>query len=207
MQSNSDQITSEFLRQTQRSDANSVTNAPALLPSKDFKRRSILPHQPYTLWRIEVGIIKAITWLEDGTVVTLGLWGAGSLVGSPICRVEPYHLECLTDVTVIPLPSESWKINQEALLDHLQQYEEFLILRSYRRVDEALLQLLSWLAKRFGRTVDNGQLIELRLTHQDIADLLGTTRVTVTRLLGQFEEQQVIKRLAKHVTLYQLNMK
>ncbi|WP_084782834.1 helix-turn-helix domain-containing protein [Leptolyngbya sp. O-77] len=36
--------------------------------------------------------------------------------------------------------------------------------------------------------------MNLRLTHQDIADALGTTRVTVTRLLSQFEQEMIALR-------------
>ena len=55
--------------------------------------------------------------------------------------------------------------------------------------------LLNWLAKKCGREVKEGQMIDLRLTHQDIAEILGTTRVTVTRTLNQFEQQGMITRL------------
>ena len=41
-----------------------------------------------------------------------------------------------------------------------------------------------------------GRLIDLRLTHQDLAELLGTTRVTVTRSLIQLEQQGLIQRLS-----------
>ena len=48
-----------------------------------------------------------------------------------------------------------------------------------------LFKFLEWLDKRFGEDVENGRLLNLRLTHQDIAETLGTTRVTVTRILNQ----------------------
>jgi len=58
-----------------------------------------------------------------------------------------------------------------------------------------VLTLLSWLAKKFGREVETGQLIDRRLTHQNFAGMLGTTRVTITRTLSQFEQQGLIHRL------------
>ncbi len=61
-----------------------------------------------------------------------------------------------------------------------------------------LVKLLEWLATRFGRTVRQGNLIDLRLTHQDLAELVGTTRVTLTRILGQLEQQGLIERLSLH---------
>jgi CRP-like cAMP-binding protein len=57
--------------------------------------------------------------------------------------------------------------------------------------------LLSWLAKKFGQEVAQGQLIDLRLTHQEIAEIMGTTRVTVTRLLKELETQGIIQRLPR----------
>jgi CRP-like cAMP-binding protein len=57
--------------------------------------------------------------------------------------------------------------------------------------------LLGWLAKKFGRQVEGGQAIDLRLTHQEIAEILGITRVTVTRLLKEFEDQGAIARLPR----------
>lgn len=55
-----------------------------------------------------------------------------------------------------------------------------------------------WLAQKFGREVEQGQLIDLRLTHTDIAEVIGGTRVTVTRLLSQFEQDGIINRPRRH---------
>lgn len=62
----------------------------------------------------------------------------------------------------------------------------------------ALLRLFGWLAKRFSQEVEQGKLIALRLTHQDIAEIIGSTRVTVTRLLNTFEKQGIIQRVQRH---------
>jgi CRP-like cAMP-binding protein len=96
---------------------------------------------------------------------------------------------------------ENDQVPSEWVLNYLRQVETLMVIRSYRRVDVVLLKLLGWLAKRFGRTVNQGNLIDLRLTHQDLAELVGTTRVTITRTLGQFEEQGLIERLSVHRTL------
>lgn len=153
------------------------------------------------LWRIDVGVVRSLTWLEDGTVVTLGIWGAGDIVGEALSSVEPYQVECLTKVEATPLSLEEWQPDASLLLSHLHQMEELAVIRSYRKVDAMMIKLLNRLAKRFGREVEAGNLIDLKLTHQDIADILGTTRVTVTRILGQFEEQGVIERSLRRIIL------
>jgi CRP-like cAMP-binding protein len=50
-----------------------------------------------------------------------------------------------------------------------------------------VLKLLGWLANQFGKQTSTEQLIDMRLTHQNIADLLGSTRVNITRALNSLE--------------------
>jgi len=46
--------------------------------------------------------------------------------------------------------------------------------------------------------VSAGELIDLRLTHQGIAEAIGSTRVTVTRLLKELESERKILRQQRH---------
>jgi CRP-like cAMP-binding protein len=50
------------------------------------------------------------------------------------------------------------------------------------------------LGQKFGREVAQGLLIDLRLTHQEISEALGITRITVTRLMARLEEEGFIDR-------------
>jgi len=160
-----------------------------------FGRRSLLPLGQDYLWHIETGVVRTLTWLEDGTTVTLGIWGPGDVVSRVLSKAEPYQIECLTPVEVILLPLNRWHQVTEAMIRHIQQFQEFLQILHCRSVEDSLLQLLFLLAKKFGHEVAQGQRIELRLTHQEIAETIGTTRVTVTRLLNDFEKQGIIQRL------------
>jgi CRP-like cAMP-binding protein len=162
--------------------------------TQQFSPRSLLPLRQQSLWKIEAGVVRTITWLEDGTIAATGLWGPGDLVGKALSKLEPYQIECLTTVEVSLLPVSRLYEETEALISNLQQSEAFSLIRSYRKIDAMVLKLLSWLAKKFGREVETGHLIDLRLTHQDLAEMLGTTRVTITRTLSQFEQQGLIHR-------------
>jgi CRP-like cAMP-binding protein len=162
-----------------------------------FARRTLLPLAHDYLWQIDSGVVRTLTWLEDGTNVTLGLWGAGDVVSRALSRAEPYQIECLTPVEATVLPLDKWHQVNEVLIDHIQQFQEFMEILHCRSVDVALLRLLTWLAKKFGHAVEQGQQIDLRLTHQEISEILGTTRVTVTRLLNEFEKQGIIQRLPR----------
>lgn len=163
-----------------------------------LKPRSVLPLKPSRFWKIEAGFVRTVTWHEDGTLVTLGVWGAGDIVGQAFSKIEPYQIECLSRVEAIILPMEECLPMTDVLLSHIQQVEELMVIRSYKTVEIMLIKLLGWLTSRFGRVVEQGHLIDLRLTHQDIADLLNSTRVTITRALTQLEAQGLIHRLSLH---------
>ncbi|MFN7568647.1 MAG: Crp/Fnr family transcriptional regulator, partial [Microcystis sp.] len=163
-----------------------------------FDNRAILPLRNPNFWKIESGVVKTSTWLEDGTLIVLGLWGPGNFVGKTLERVNPYQVECITPVQAVSFSAlESYQM-AEILLSHLQQAQELSIIRSYKRTDVMVVKLLSWLGNQFGKQTGTGQLIDVRLTHQDIADLLGTTRVTITRALNSLEQQGAVERLPVH---------
>lgn len=169
-------------------------NRSAELTSSGFARRSFLPLRHNILWLLETGVVRTLTVLEDGTSVTLGLWGQGDVVGRVLSKADPFQIECLTSVEANLLPDYSWHRATEAMILHIQRSGELIEIMHCRQAESSLLRLFAWLAKRFGQEVEQGQLIDLRLTHQDIADLIGLTRVTVTRLINDFEKQGIIQR-------------
>jgi CRP-like cAMP-binding protein len=167
-------------------------------PVCSFDRRALMPLRDNRFWQIEAGLVRTSTVLEDGTLITFGLWGPGDIVGKTLAGVNPYQIECLSPVEALSL---SFMENQplgKIVFSHLQQLQELTVIRSYKRVETMLAQLLGWLGQKFGREVVEGKLIELRLTHQDLGDILGITRVTVTRTLNQLEQQGLIERLPLH---------
>ena len=168
-----------------------------------FARRSLLPLRHDSLWKIETGVVRTSTLLEDGTSVTLGLWGPGDVVGRVLSKADPYQIECLTPVEVTLLPRSNWHKATEAMILHIQRSGELIEILHCRQSEFALLQILSWLAKRFGQEVEQGQMIDLRLTHEDIATIIGSTRVTVTRLLNSFEKQGIIQRMQRRFIVLQ----
>lgn len=169
-----------------------------------FARRSLIPLRKDCLWKIETGFVRTMTWREDGTLITLGLWGPGDIVGKVLSTADPYQIECLSPVEVSILYRDHWQEITEAFILHIQRSEELMqILHNSRQAEYSLLQLFAWLAKRFGQDVEQGQLIDLRLTHQEIAELIGLNRVTVTRLLKELEQQGMIQRRLKRFVLLQ----
>lgn len=153
------------------------------------------------LWQIETGVVRTLTFTNNGEAIPLGLWSEGDLVGQPLIHSNPCQIECLVDVKAHYVDFRQVKSLNKVMLSHIYQMENLLQIRS-GHVPQRLWQLLQWLAHKFGSETHQGHLIELRLTHQDIADLIGTTRVTVTRLIHQFEQEGAISRLGKRGFLW-----
>ncbi|MBN3871853.1 Crp/Fnr family transcriptional regulator [Nostoc sp. JL33] len=192
------------------SNSSAVSNSSAFsgqLPQQIFTRREVIPLQNDVLWRIEHGAVRTLTWSEDGTFITLGYWGLGDLIGSPLSRVKPYQIQCLTGVELSIVPPHLWHQDINALLSHIQQAEDLLSIVHRKPISLRLWQFLVWLSEKFGRDVDKGKLIDLNVTHQDIAEVLNTTRVTVTRLLQQLEEEGTLLRHKRRIILRSPNNK
>lgn len=168
---------------------------------RTFAHHDQIPLEPKVLWKIERGIVRTSTWSEDGAITPLGFWGPGDVVGSPLRQVHPYQIECLTSVEATQIPAHLWYQALDAILLHIQQGEELLSIAHSQRVHHRLIQFLTWLGQKFGRPVNGGHLIDLRLTHQEIAESLGTSRVTITRLLNKLEPEGLIWRSRRYLTL------
>lgn len=179
--------------------------------SLTFNRRQMLPLEADFLWQIEAGFVRTLTSDEDGTLTTLGFWQVGDIVGLPLTDIRPYWVECLTPVKATRLLSKA-KEYQEALavqmqFAQIQQAQELLRIAHYKRVESRLLKLFAWLARLIGEKREGEDFIPVRLTHQDLADTVGTTRVTVTRLVNEFQRSGMIQDTNRGYFLRRINAK
>lgn len=162
-----------------------------------FKRREFIPLREDVLWQIRTGAVRLFTIAEDGTPITLGFWGVGDLTGQPLIGVQPCQIECLMDVEAVSIkPEQCWDLHR-IMLSHIHQMQELLRIRN-GQVQQRMQLLLHWLARKFGNPIEQGELIQLRLTHQAIADAIGTTRVTVSRLMQELERERIISYSKRH---------
>lgn len=150
--------------------------------------------EPNFYWLLLNGIVKTCTCTENGTPITLEYWGMDDLIGQPLSMVYPYQVKCLTRVDAVRLPLESTYQLTSLIQRHIQQTEEVLcILRSHKAYHR-LRKILLWLSHKFGQEVGIGQMINLRLTHQELAEIVGATRVTVTKIINQLEQEGFLSR-------------
>ncbi len=159
------------------------------------------PTGGHTLWRIHSGYVRTLTWSPEGDPIPLGFWGAGDLVGEAIAQVSPYEIQCLSAVTAQALDANRG-FSRESVMAQVQQSNDLLRIIHCRQMERRLLQFVCWLANRFGEPTDEGLEVPIKLIHQDIADAIGATRVTITRLLKTIERDGKLRWSGQEKVVY-----
>lgn len=60
------------------------------------------------------------------------------------------------------------------------------------QVQKRFTRLLFWLCTRYGRCEEETVVMNVHLTHQEIADMIGATRQTVTSIMSSFKQQGIL---------------
>ena len=161
---------------------------------------SVVPLLKNSLWLVVRGMVKLGAVSVHGDELLLGLAGPNEPFGQPLSTVEAYEAVTLTDCDLLCVTmaevSESSDL-AKALLDAVvlryRQSEYLLSLLGLRRVEERVRGFLELLAQDYGQPCDEGLRLNLRLTHQEMASALSTTRVTVTRVIGLLRDEGWLK--------------
>jgi CRP-like cAMP-binding protein len=155
-----------------------------------------IPLQHQDLHIIYRGVAQLHTLHADGGETIVGLCGPSMAFGKAITSVDPYWATALTEINLLPLSMGEIEASPTLmagifpqLVRRLQQSEAWLAISGRRLVCDRLRFVLVQLAQDFGHVEPGGVRIKLRLTHHQISTIIGTTRVTVTRLLRDFKNE------------------
>ncbi|MGB3204523.1 MAG: Crp/Fnr family transcriptional regulator [Crinalium sp.] len=159
-----------------------------------------IPLLPQGVWQISQGLVQLNTLCQKGEELLLG-WAAPSMFfGQWLTSLPTYQAKALSDVYLQWFSISEIEANltlSKAMLTQLvrrqRQTEALLAIAGERRVEERLCRLLLLLKQEMGQPVAGGTRISVRLTHQNIASTITTTRVTVTRLISKLQHQGWIK--------------
>ena len=170
---------------------------------KSFRRGQFIPLYKHDIWLVHRGVVQLSTLYPNGDEAILGLISPLMPFGEPLSFMQPYSAIALSDVDLMRLNWEEVLQSPEMtqclfgqMKRRLQQSESLLAIASYRRVEDRLVEFLALLKREISSPITlNGKSlnrITIRLTHQHFANAIGTTRVTITRLLGQLRDRGVL---------------
>ncbi|MEB3235207.1 MAG: Crp/Fnr family transcriptional regulator [Cyanobacteriota bacterium] len=151
---------------------------------------STVPLLKNSVWLVVRGMVKLTAISLQGDEMLLGLVGAGEPFGDPLTQVEAYAAVTMGDTDLLCISCDAIGRDPQLAMGLLQavgqryrQSEALLALLGLRRIEERVRGFLELLATSYGQPCDQGLRLNIKLTHQDIASALSTTRVTVTRIL------------------------
>lgn len=160
-----------------------------------YQRGDPIVIAPDTVLEIEQGVVIKTVIHLDGAEVLLGLHGAGQIITphpEDSCHIQ---LEAHTDVHARLLPWQQAILMAELpnwLRAQIWQQEAWAAMQARPAYEDRLLGILTLLAEQFGHPQDEGVMIDLRITHQQLASAIGATRSTVTRLLSELRRRRLI---------------
>ncbi len=82
-----------------------------------------------------------------------------------------------------------------AVANHMDERVKML---AFLDVPSRLAGTIIWLADRFGVPIDSGLEVPYWFTHQEMADLIGSTRETVTTVLADFKREGLVDTRNHH---------
>jgi CRP-like cAMP-binding protein len=88
-----------------------------------------------------------------------------------------------------------------SLSERLRQSDEVIESLLHREVSTRLATLLINLAERFGENNGVGVLIDVRLTHQDLANMIASTREAVSKVMSEFQREGVIESRNRRIAV------
>ena len=173
--------------------------------SKDFLYRQG-DHCTYVFW-IKSGIVKLSHLTTQGTEITIALLRKGDVIGH--LQGDSVHQEmeetaqALGEVSYCRLAYSDFKAmlsNHAELAWHVfeetyarkQKIERKLRTILTQPVERCLAAALLELAEMFGIRCTHGYALEIHLTQQDVADLIGASRPVVSTILNDFRNRGML---------------
>ncbi|HZA46927.1 MAG TPA: Crp/Fnr family transcriptional regulator [Rubrobacter sp.] len=88
-----------------------------------------------------------------------------------------------------------------SLSERLRQSDEVIESLLHREVSTRLATLLLNLGERFGEDNGVGRLIDVRLTHQDLANMIASTREAVSKVMSEFQRDGVVESRNRRIAI------
>jgi CRP/FNR family cyclic AMP-dependent transcriptional regulator len=202
-------------------DPSSLQQLAQVMRRRTFRPGEAIFHRDdpgQVLYIIKDGRVRIRLTSAEGQEVALAVFGAGEsfgemaiLDGQPrsadaiaIDKVEVYTLQRTDFVQVVrnhpDIAIELMRLLSERIREANQMVEDLIFLDVYGRVAKKLLEL----SEEYGITTDEGVRIDLRLTQQELASMVGASRESVNKVMGYFTNKSYISTDKHKITILRL---
>jgi CRP/FNR family cyclic AMP-dependent transcriptional regulator len=161
------------------------------------------------------GLVKVCNLTPDGKESILAFVEQGELFGEIAIfsrETRDEYVEAVDSSTVVMIPAEEMELLMNENPDVAMAFTKIIGLRRqcierrlknllFKSNRERLVHLLLDLALQFGWAAEDGIRLRVRLSHQDLANLIGSTRESVTVILSQLKSEGTIKNGRRKIVL------
>jgi CRP/FNR family transcriptional regulator, cyclic AMP receptor protein len=168
-----------------------------------------------SLFVVKNGKVKTCTFSEDGKNRTYGIWGRGAVLGITAHYLAENHMNSAfvlqpADILIIS-PSELDTLIEHdhacalSVINYLASYVKHFMREvealSFLDVQERLKRKLESLAHQHGHITPDGLEIDFSVTHEEIAELTGANRTTITAYLNLLKKQGYLWSSGRHLVI------
>lgn len=175
------------------------------VPLTYYAKGQLIPLADSSFCQVYKGVVQLSRFRENKKEVILGWLSPNHIFGVTSNSVlSPFHrshrLLAMTDVYAQIYSSQDLAGDPQLakrlvseLSYRLLKSEQMIAINSAKRIETRLQELLTMLKNEFGHPVEQGIRLTARFTHKNLADAIGTTRVTITRILGELKSKNIIE--------------
>nr|MBI3611754.1 Crp/Fnr family transcriptional regulator [Nitrospirota bacterium] len=168
---------------------------------------------------LKEGSVKCVKTSPDGKEVTLKVLLPGDLFCCEAAvfdgALHPGCAQPMGDVRVLRLSKKAYldvlRRNPEAAIEvirylgqRLNEAQENAKVLALDRAEQRLAALLVSMAARTGVKDASGIRLTVRLTRQDLANMVGITVETAIRIMGRFKRARLVSGMAKQIVIRDL---
>ncbi len=173
---------------------------------KRFKKNEVILYEEDTnefMYIILSGKVKVVRTTEDGKEIILAIHQSGNFFGEMSLidgKTVPATVRATEDsITAIVSKKDFYsmlfthhkvlKQLLQILCSRLRESWEKIQLLNFNNASQRIRMLLLMLSDEYAKKTTEGLTLSIKLTHQDIADMTGMTRETVTRIIDKWQKK------------------
>jgi CRP/FNR family cyclic AMP-dependent transcriptional regulator len=177
---------------------------------KNFKKNETILHEEHTnafMYMILEGEAKVVQTTEAGKEIIITMHQTGDFFGELSLidgKTAPATVRATRNSTTAIISKKDFfalLLSQNKVLESLLQIFCSRLRESIKKIQmlnfnnaaQRIKMLFLMLAESHGERTDAGTVLKMKLIHQDIADMTGLTRETVTRVLDKWKKGGEIK--------------
>ncbi len=165
-----------------------------------------------TFYFVVSGRVQVEIYQQDGAEFILELMGAGALLGEGSALGGQPRMSSATTLDACVLIEYDYAVVKQSFAQNVEFATALMEVAAAKqwilgmriqflampRPDLRIVELLNRLANLYGVAEEDGVRINTPLTHELVAALTGTSRVTVTRTIMKLKSEGVIRNQGRH---------